>query len=99
MGSFHQQYWLDDRLIAVVVPDLLPDCVSSVYFYVLQPGIRISVAGHFCVTLRNQACEGTAQTATNYEILLDGLLHPHVSENALQGSSKLELRELGKDGR
>ncbi|XP_018497509.1 arginyl-tRNA--protein transferase 1 [Galendromus occidentalis] len=33
LGSFHHQYWLDDRLIAVGVLDLLPYCVSSVYFY------------------------------------------------------------------
>uniref|UniRef100_A0A182PVE7 Arginyl-tRNA--protein transferase 1 n=1 Tax=Anopheles epiroticus TaxID=199890 RepID=A0A182PVE7_9DIPT len=32
-GTFHQQYWLDDRLIAVGVIDVLPNCVSSVYFF------------------------------------------------------------------
>lgn len=32
-GSFHQQYWLDDKLIAVAVIDILPACVSSVYFF------------------------------------------------------------------
>lgn len=32
-GSFHQQYWLDERLIAVGVIDILPKCVSSVYFF------------------------------------------------------------------
>ncbi|KAI9577628.1 hypothetical protein GQX74_013322 [Glossina fuscipes] len=32
-GSFHQQYWLDDQLIAVAVLDILPYCVSSVYFF------------------------------------------------------------------
>uniref|UniRef100_W8BQQ8 Arginyl-tRNA--protein transferase 1 n=1 Tax=Ceratitis capitata TaxID=7213 RepID=W8BQQ8_CERCA len=32
-GSFHQQYWLDDKLIAVGVIDILPHCVSSVYFF------------------------------------------------------------------
>lgn len=32
-GSFHQQYWLDDKLIAVAVIDILPSCVSSVYFF------------------------------------------------------------------
>jgi arginine-tRNA-protein transferase len=32
-GSFHQKYYLDDnRLIAVAVLDILPYCVSSVYF-------------------------------------------------------------------
>ncbi|XP_059619910.1 arginyl-tRNA--protein transferase 1-like isoform X1 [Phlebotomus argentipes] len=32
-GSFHQQYWLDDRLIAVGVIDVLRNCVSSVYLF------------------------------------------------------------------
>ncbi|XP_036915509.1 arginyl-tRNA--protein transferase 1 isoform X8 [Sturnira hondurensis] len=32
-GSFHQQYWLDDKIIAVGVIDILPYCVSSVYLY------------------------------------------------------------------
>ncbi|NWH59688.1 ATE1 transferase, partial [Geococcyx californianus] len=32
-GSFHQQYWLDGRIIAVGVIDVLPSCVSSVYLY------------------------------------------------------------------
>lgn len=37
-GSFHQQYWLDDdKLIAVGVIDILPKCVSSVYFF-YDPG-------------------------------------------------------------
>ncbi|XP_076038356.1 arginyltransferase 1 isoform X2 [Oratosquilla oratoria] len=32
-GSFHHQYWLDGKLIAVGVLDILPLCVSSVYFF------------------------------------------------------------------
>nr|XP_015202277.1 PREDICTED: arginyl-tRNA--protein transferase 1 isoform X5 [Lepisosteus oculatus] len=32
-GSFHQQYWLDGRIIAVGVIDILPTSVSSVYLY------------------------------------------------------------------
>ncbi|XP_030380383.1 arginyl-tRNA--protein transferase 1 isoform X2 [Scaptodrosophila lebanonensis] len=32
-GSFHQQYWLDDKLIAVGVIDILPCSISSVYFF------------------------------------------------------------------
>ena len=32
-GSFHQQYWLNGKLIAVGVIDILPKCVSSVYFF------------------------------------------------------------------
>lgn len=32
-GAFHQQYWLDNRLIAVGVLDILPNCVSSKYLF------------------------------------------------------------------
>ncbi|XP_058791844.1 arginyl-tRNA--protein transferase 1 isoform X3 [Phymastichus coffea] len=32
-GSFHEQYWLNGTLIAVAVLDILPSCVSSVYFF------------------------------------------------------------------
>jgi len=32
-GSFHQHYVLDGKIIAVGVIDILPRCVSSVYFY------------------------------------------------------------------
>uniref|UniRef100_UPI00358E0E4F arginyl-tRNA--protein transferase 1 isoform X8 n=1 Tax=Myxine glutinosa TaxID=7769 RepID=UPI00358E0E4F len=32
-GSFHEQFWLDGKLLAVGVLDILPRCLSSVYFY------------------------------------------------------------------
>ncbi|KYQ89239.1 arginyltransferase [Tieghemostelium lacteum] len=32
-GSFHQKYRLDGKLIAVAVIDILPNCLSSVYFF------------------------------------------------------------------
>lgn len=32
-GSFHQQYWIDDELVAVGVVDILPKCLSSKYFF------------------------------------------------------------------
>ncbi|XP_043265261.1 arginyl-tRNA--protein transferase 1 isoform X2 [Colletes gigas] len=32
-GTFHEQYWLDNELIAVGVIDILPACISSVYFF------------------------------------------------------------------
>ncbi|KAL2155284.1 hypothetical protein VTH82DRAFT_25 [Thermothelomyces myriococcoides] len=32
LGSFHQCYRIDGKLVAVGVLDLLPDCVSAVYF-------------------------------------------------------------------
>ncbi|XP_067048809.1 arginyl-tRNA--protein transferase 1-like isoform X2 [Acropora muricata] len=44
-GSFHQQYFIDGKLVAVGVIDILPRCVSSVYFFYdpdfsfLSPGV------------------------------------------------------------
>ncbi len=32
-GSFHQQYWVGDQLVAVGVVDVLPKCLSSKYFF------------------------------------------------------------------
>ncbi|CAG0917671.1 unnamed protein product [Notodromas monacha] len=45
-GSFHQQYWLDDRLICVGVIDVLPNCVSSVYTY-YDPDFRSLTLGTY----------------------------------------------------
>lgn len=33
LGSYHQQYLIDGKIIAVGVVDLLPRCLSSKYFY------------------------------------------------------------------
>jgi arginine-tRNA-protein transferase len=33
LGSYHQQYLLDGRIIAVGIVDILPRCLSSKYFY------------------------------------------------------------------
>ncbi|KAK4874080.1 hypothetical protein RN001_013440 [Aquatica leii] len=45
-GTFHQQYWLDDKLIAVAVLDILPRCVSSVYFF-YDPEYRFLTLGTY----------------------------------------------------
>ncbi|KAF5302592.1 hypothetical protein FQA39_LY10210 [Lamprigera yunnana] len=45
-GTFHQQYWLDDKLIAVAVLDVLPRCVSSVYFF-YDPDYRFLTLGTY----------------------------------------------------
>lgn len=39
-GCYHMQHWLNDKLIGVNVIDILPKCVSSVYFF-YDPGKRI----------------------------------------------------------
>lgn len=43
-GSFHQRYYIDDRLVAVGVVDVLPHCLSSVYlFYDPELGRRLAL--------------------------------------------------------
>ncbi|XP_060943635.1 arginyl-tRNA--protein transferase 1 isoform X2 [Limanda limanda] len=45
-GSFHQQYWLDGRLVAVGVIDILPTCVSSVYLYYHPDSASLSLGSY-----------------------------------------------------
>ena len=43
-GSFHHQYRVDGRLVAVGVVDVLPKCLSSKYFF-WEPSLRVGLAG------------------------------------------------------
>ncbi|XP_009457636.1 arginyl-tRNA--protein transferase 1 isoform X8 [Pan troglodytes] len=62
-GSFHQQYWLDGKIIAVGVIDILPNCVSSVYLYYdpdysflslgVYSALRVSIDLLICCALRH----------------------------------------------
>ncbi|XP_019953162.2 arginyl-tRNA--protein transferase 1 isoform X4 [Paralichthys olivaceus] len=45
-GSFHQQYWLDGRIVAVGVIDILPTCVSSVYLYYHPDSASLSLGSY-----------------------------------------------------
>ncbi|KAI9307120.1 arginine-tRNA-protein transferase [Cunninghamella echinulata] len=45
-GSYHQKYILDDKLIAVAVLDILPYCVSSVY-YMYDPDYSFLGLGNY----------------------------------------------------
>nr|KAJ3419993.1 Arginyl-tRNA--protein transferase 1 [Polyrhizophydium stewartii] len=65
-GSFHQKYYLDDgRLIAVAVLDVLPKCLSSVYFMYDPDFGRLSLGSYsalheiaFTLSLRGQMPPG-----------------------------------------
>jgi arginyl-tRNA---protein transferase len=67
-GSFHYQYFLDGVLIAVGVIDVLPECVSSVYFY-YDPDYSFLSLGTYA-SLREIALvrelSKTCPTLTNY---------------------------------
>ncbi|XP_014237021.1 arginyl-tRNA--protein transferase 1 [Trichogramma pretiosum] len=45
-GSFHEQYWYNGNLIAVAVLDILPFCISSVYFF-YDPAYSFLTLGTF----------------------------------------------------
>lgn len=49
-GTFHHQYWLDGQLVAVGVLDILPRCVSAVYFFYDPDWARLSLGTYsaFC---------------------------------------------------
>lgn len=54
-GSFHQQYWLDDRIVAVGVIDILPTCVSSVYLYYHPDFSSLSLGSYSALRLVSHA--------------------------------------------
>ncbi len=45
-GTFHQQYRLEGRLIAVGIIDVLPRCLSSVYLFWEPECASMSLGGH-----------------------------------------------------
>ncbi|KAL8654423.1 MAG: hypothetical protein Q9210_001517 [Variospora velana] len=51
LGSYHQCYRLDGRLVAIGVLDLLPSCVSSVYL-ILFTDIAAGFYVHSCIKMR-----------------------------------------------
>ncbi|KAL7749519.1 Arginyl-tRNA--protein transferase 1 [Sorochytrium milnesiophthora] len=66
MGSFHMNYYLDDHLIAIAVLDILPQCVSSVYF-LYDPDMQFLGLGKFSALREIQLARELSRT-------------PHLSE-------------------
>ncbi|KAG0016564.1 Arginyl-tRNA--protein transferase 1 [Podila clonocystis] len=66
-GSFHQSYYLEDKLIAVSVIDILPECVSAVYFY-YDPDYSILSLGKYSAQ-REIALVQTLNTKPGFEDL------------------------------
>lgn len=66
-GSFHDQYWLDGKLIAVAVIDILPACISSVYFF-YDPAVSLLSLGTFRYT-RDYRIPGKSVEMTNLFII------------------------------
>ncbi|KAG0066537.1 Arginyl-tRNA--protein transferase 1 [Linnemannia elongata] len=66
-GSFHQCYYLDEKLIAVSVIDILPSCVSAVYFF-YDPDYSVLSLGKYSAQ-REIALVQTLNTKPGYEDL------------------------------
>ncbi|KAG0244006.1 Arginyl-tRNA--protein transferase 1 [Mortierella sp. GBA43] len=66
-GSFHQCYYLDEELIAVSVIDILPECVSAVYF-MYDPIYSVLSLGKYSAQ-REIALVQTLNTMAGYEDL------------------------------
>ncbi|KAF9909074.1 Arginyl-tRNA--protein transferase 1 [Linnemannia zychae] len=66
-GSFHQLYYLDEKLIAVSVIDILPSCLSAVYFF-YDPDYSVLSLGKYSAQ-REIALVQTLNTKAGYEDL------------------------------
>ncbi|CAO3569189.1 unnamed protein product [Mortierella alpina] len=66
-GSFHQCYYLDEKLIAVSVIDILPECVSAVYFF-YDPDYSVLSLGKYSAQ-REIALAQRLSTKPGYEEL------------------------------
>ncbi|KAG0205447.1 Arginyl-tRNA--protein transferase 1 [Mortierella sp. GBA30] len=66
-GSFHQCYYLDEKLIAVSVIDILPECVSAVYFF-YDPDYSVLSLGKYSAQ-REIALVQTLHSKPGYEDL------------------------------
>ncbi|KAG0281544.1 Arginyl-tRNA--protein transferase 1 [Linnemannia exigua] len=66
-GSFHQCYYLDEKLIAVSVIDILPSCVSAVYFF-YDPDYSVLSLGKYSAQ-REIALVQTLNAKAGYEDL------------------------------
>ncbi|KAF9572242.1 Arginyl-tRNA--protein transferase 1 [Mortierella alpina] len=66
-GSFHQCYYLDEKLIAVSVIDILPECVSAVYFF-YDPDYSVLSLGKYSAQ-REIALAQTLNSKPGYEEL------------------------------
>ncbi|KAG9324720.1 hypothetical protein KVV02_002498 [Mortierella alpina] len=66
-GSFHQCYYLDEKLIAVSVIDILPECVSAVYFF-YDPDYSVLSLGKYSAQ-REIALAQTLNSKPGYEDL------------------------------
>ncbi|KAF9186190.1 Arginyl-tRNA--protein transferase 1 [Haplosporangium sp. Z 767] len=64
-GSFHQCYYLDEKLIAVSVLDILPECVSAVYFF-YDPDYSVLSLGKYSAQ-REIALTQTLSVKPGYE--------------------------------
>ncbi|KAF8925864.1 Arginyl-tRNA--protein transferase 1 [Dissophora ornata] len=66
-GTYHQCYYVDGKLIAVSVLDILPRCISSGYFY-YDPSLSSLSLGRYC-TLREIALVQEIKAIPGFEAM------------------------------
>ncbi|KAG9066307.1 Arginyl-tRNA--protein transferase 1 [Linnemannia hyalina] len=66
-GTYHQCYYVDNKLVAVAVLDILPRCISSDYFY-YDPSLSSLSLGKYS-TLREIALVQDIKAIPGYELM------------------------------
>lgn len=74
-GSFHQQYRVDDRLIAVGVIDILPKCLSSKYLFWDPDFASLSLGNYSALQEINWVQQNQAQCSTLQYYYLGYYIH------------------------
>ena len=84
-GSYHQQYYIDGKLIMVGVIDILPKCLSSVYVFYDPDYLFITPGVYSALREIEMVRKMYLHNQTFHCILLYGLLCAQLPKDALQG--------------
>ena len=76
-GTFHQEYWINDRLVGVGVIDVLPEALCSVYmFFDLSPDIRRLSLGIYSALMEIQFAHSLNKQGANIQHYYLGNFNP-----------------------
>ncbi|CAL8470792.1 g10334 [Coccomyxa elongata] len=78
-GSYHQQYWIDGELVAVAVLDVLPGCLSSVYFF-WEPTLSFLTLGKVSALQEIAFVQAAASTCPSLHYYYMGYFIPSCSK-------------------
>lgn len=76
-GTFHQEYWIGNRLVGVGVIDVLPEALCSVYmFYHLSPDIKRLSLGVYSALMEIQFAHSLNKQGANIQHYYLGNFNP-----------------------